>query len=55
MERSRTIRVAIQCQKRDIRANHKCKPNLARFKTQRFFKFRELKANFDFINIQREN
>jgi uncharacterized membrane protein len=24
-------------QKRDIRANHRCKPNLARPKTQRFF------------------
>jgi hypothetical protein len=41
--------------KRDIRANHKCKPNLARPKTQRFFQFRGLKEKFDFINIQRVN
>jgi hypothetical protein len=33
------FRVAIQCQKRGIRANHKCKPNLARPKTQSFFLF----------------
>ncbi len=47
--------VVIQRQKRDIRANHKCKPNLARPKTQRFFHFRELKAKFDFVNLQRVN
>jgi hypothetical protein len=53
-----TLLVAIQRQtrqKRDIRANHKCKPNLARPKTQRFFQFWELEAKFDFVNIQRVN
>ncbi len=34
-----TLLVVIQRQKRDIRANHKLKPNLARPKTQRFFIF----------------
>jgi hypothetical protein len=53
-----TLLVVIQRQtrqKRDIRANHKCKPNLARPKAQRFFNFQELKAKFDFVNIQRVN
>jgi hypothetical protein len=50
-----TLLVVIQRQKRDIQANHKCKPNLARPKTQRFFHFRELEAKFDFVNIQKVN
>jgi hypothetical protein len=50
-----TLLVVIQRQKRDIRANHKCKPNLARPKTQRFNQFWELEAKFDFVNIQRVN
>jgi hypothetical protein len=53
--KSYSIFSTIQCQKRDIRANHKCKLNLSRPKTQRFFQFRELEAKFDFVKIQRVN
>ncbi len=38
-----------------IRANHRCKLNLIRPKTQRFFQFWELEAEFDFVNIHKVN